>query len=409
MSWVAMKTWCFTFNIMLHRCTLFNIYYHLSTIGALPAGDDISKMMTERESLIALSLVEGLGAVTIRRLVDSFGSAAAAVEAPLGALEAVPRVGRETARRIKRAAPAAVREEMERTEAAGFTLVTMADPSYPEALKEIYDPPPVLYVSGELRPEDRFSIAVVGARRCSHYGRIAAEALAADLARAGLTVVSGLARGIDSAAHRGALRAGGRTIAVLGSGLDRIYPPENARLATEISASGAVVSEFPPGTGPARGNFPFRNRVISGISLGVLVVEAAERSGSLITARMALDQGRPVFAVPGRIDSPASRGTNNLIAQGAAIVRSADDVFEEFPYLLGPQRDAPRKTLPDLSENERIVLAALSEEERPIDEITDSSGFSPSIVAATLLSLELKRLVVQLPGKLFRIINRRPS
>jgi DNA processing protein len=234
------------------------------------------------------------------------------------------------------------------------------------------------------------------------------ERLAMQIAGVGLTVVSGLARGIDTAAHRGALKGGGRTIAVLGSGLARIYPSENARLADEIAESGAVVSEFPLRMGPQRTNFPLRNRIISGLSLGVLVIEAARKSGSLITAAQALDQGRVVFAAPGRIDSFASRGTHKLIKDGAKLVESVEDICEEFPYLFpaatGGREDGDRKELPRprLTAEEEAVFSHVSSRERSIEEIISACGMPASTVSAALLSLELKHLINQLPGNLFR-------
>jgi DNA processing protein len=237
---------------------------------------------------------------------------------------------------------------------------------------------------------------------------MSAEKLSAQITRRGMTVISGLARGIDTAAHRGALSAKGRTIAVLGSGLDKVYPPENRQIAAKIAESGALISEFPLGTGPNRQNFPMRNRIISGLSLGVIVVEAARKSGSLITAAQALDQGRVVFAVPGRIDSYSSNGAHALIKDGAKLVESVDDICEEFPYLFFDATAGDRKTgadrppMPELSGEEELVYNCVSREETPIDDITMSCGIPPSRVSAALLSLEIKRLIIQLPGKLFQ-------
>lgn len=365
--------------------------------------------MTELESLIALNMVEGLGPITIKRLVEFFGSAERALGAGAGELCRIEGIGRERAARVSRAMREVdVSAELAAIEKGRFSVVTLDDPAYPAPLKQIYDPPPVLYVKGALKAEDRHAIAVVGARRCSHYGAMTAERLAAQIAGVGLTVVSGMARGIDTAAHRGALKGGGRTIAVLGSGLARIYPAENARLAGEIAASGAVISEFPLRMGPQKTNFPLRNRVISGLSLGVVVVEAARKSGSLITAAQALDQGRAVFAVPGRIDSFASRGTHHLIRDGARLVESVEDICEEFPYLFpaatarregGEREELPR---PRLTAAEETVFGRVSTQERSIDEIIAACGLPASTVSAALLSLELKHLVKPLPGNLFR-------
>ena len=365
--------------------------------------------MTELESLIALNMVEGLGPITIKRLVEFFGSAQRALGADTGELCRIDGIGKEKAARVSRAMREVdVSAEIAAIEKGRFTIVTFADPAYPASLKQIYDPPPLLYVKGALKGEDRHAIAVVGARRCSQYGTMASERLATQIAGVGLTVVSGMARGIDTAAHRGALKGGGRTIAVLGSGLSRIYPAENARLADEIAAAGAVISEFPLRMGPQRTNFPLRNRIISGLSLGVVVIEAARKSGSLITVAQALEQGRAVFAVPGRIDSFASRGTHQLIKDGAKLVESVEDICQEFPYLF-PAATARREVddweelpRPRLTAEEETVFSHVSSQERSIDEIIAACGMPASIVSAALLSLELKHLVNQLPGKMFR-------
>jgi DNA processing protein len=366
-------------------------------------------IMTELESLIALNMIEGLGPVTIRRLVEHFGSAEKALQATEAELRRVEGIGPEMAARVINGRKAVdVSAEIEKIGKERLTIIPFTEPAYPEPLKQIYDPPPLLYVKGELKPEDRHAIAVVGARRCSSYGVSCAERLAAQLVGVGLIVVSGLARGIDTAAHRGALKAKGRTIAVLGSGLNRIYPPENRELAGEIASAGAVISEFPMDTGPQRTNFPLRNRLVSGLSLGVVVVEAARKSGALITAAQALEQGRTVFAVPGRIDSFTSRGTHALIKDGAKLVESIEDICQEFPYLF-PAQEAPASEeggaelpRPKLTPEEEAVFGTLSSEERSIDEIIEACALSPASVSASLLSLEIKHLVIQLPGKMFR-------
>jgi len=365
--------------------------------------------MSELESLIALNMVEGLGPVTIRRLIVFFGSAEKALRADREQLRRIEGIGQEKAARVSQALREVnVSKEIAAIEKGRFTVITLSDPAYPEPLKQIYDPPPLLYVKGELKGEDRYAIAVVGARRCSHYGTMTSERLAAQIAGVGLTVVSGMARGIDTSAHRGALKARGRTIAVLGSGLSRIYPAENTRLAEEIAASGAVISEFPLSMGPHKTNFPLRNRLISGLSLGVVVVEAARKSGSLITAAQALEQGRVVFAVPGRVDSYTSRGTHQLIQDGAKLVESVEDICEEFPYLFpnatapGERSDREALPRPRLTPEEETVFSHVSSQERAIDEIIAACNMPASAVSAALLSLELKHLVNQLPGKLFR-------
>jgi DNA processing protein len=284
--------------------------------------------------------------------------------------------------------------------------IALADERYPAWLRAIADPPAVLYCDGLIEPRDRQAVAIVGARQATPYGLQATETLARELSGAGFTIVSGLARGIDAAAHRAALDAGGRTIAVLGCGLDVTYPPEHARLREEISGCGAVLTEFPAGTPPKPSHFPQRNRIISGLALGVVVVEAAEDSGSLITARRALEQGREVFAVPGSIEASLSRGPHGLIKQGAKLVETVDDIIEE----LLPQIDtvgAPKRRsalpkseyLPNLSPDERLLLDRMSRDPLHLDDLTERSGLTPAGVAGILLGLELKDVVRQLPGQ----------
>jgi DNA processing protein len=300
--------------------------------------------------------------------------------------------------------------EMARLQGTDVHVTTLGEADYPEALRWIPEPPPVLYIWGTLQHEDSLAVAVVGSRKPSPYGQLAAQRLSADLAQYGFTVVSGLARGVDSLAHQGALQAGGRTIAVLGSGINVVYPPEHRRLYEAIRVQGAVVSEFPFDTKPDRWNFPRRNRIISGLTLGTLVIEASDQSGSLHTARHALEQGREVFAVPGRIDAPSSRGTNNLIKRGAKLVEGLDDILEEFPEavrLAVRQRGtAPRPLdtpqMPtDLTPDEARVLGSVPPEETHIEAIIHASQLPAQAVASILLTLELRGLVRQFPGKLF--------
>ena len=285
-------------------------------------------------------------------------------------------------------------------------LIAIADDGYPAWLRTISSPPDVLYCDGQIEPRDRRAVAIVGSRRATPYGLRVTETLARELSGAGFTIVSGLARGIDAAAHRAALEAGGRTIAVLGCGLDITYPPEHGRLREEIAASGAVLTEFPAGTPPKPSHFPQRNRIISGLSLGVVVVEAAEDSGSLITARFALEQGREVFAVPGSLEAPLSRGPHGLIKQGAKLVETADDIIEElFPQLdkatVPTQQPMPFKAMepPDLSPEEHRVWEQMSRDPLHLDDLTERSGLTPAGVAGILLGLELKAVVRQLPGQ----------
>lgn len=282
----------------------------------------------------------------------------------------------------------------------------LTDEGYPTNLKYIYDPPPALYIKGNIIPQDNIAIAIVGSRQASYYGLKNAQELAFELAAKGITIISGLARGVDSAAHRGALKAGGRTIAVLGSGLNMIYPVENKGLAEEISQNGAVISEFSQDTPPHRQNFPRRNRIISGLSLGVLVVEAAKRSGALITVGFALEQGREVFALPGKIDSFTSQGTHDLIKQGAKLVESTEDIIEELEPLRSCQINQTRsesktKIEPNLPEEEKQVYSCLSCEPLHIDELAQKVNLSYGRLLTCLLKLEYKKLVKELPGKAF--------
>src|SRR5437870_11481985 len=292
------------------------------------------------------------------------------------------------------------------SKAQDHITIPLGDERYPELRRAIDDPPAVLYCDGPVEPGDRQAVAIVGSRQATPYGLRITETLAGELSALGFTILSGFARGIDAAAHRAALAAGGRTIAVLGCGLDVDYPPGHASLHAEIAGSGAVLTEFAPGTPPRATNFPRRNRIISGLALGVVVVEAADDSGSLITARLALEQGREVFAVPGPIDVPTSQGPHGLLKQGATLVETVDDIVEE----LLPQLDRPLQTLKtepiaalpehvELSPSERTVLEVMSREPLHLDDLTERSRLTTPAVAAILLGLELKALVKQLPGQ----------
>jgi DNA processing protein len=289
----------------------------------------------------------------------------------------------------------------------GIDLIPRGAPGYPPPLEEIPDPPPLLYAKGTLEPRDQLAIALVGSRRCTTYGMRIAERLATSLARTGFTIVSGLARGIDAAAHRGALKAGGRTIAVLANGLAQVYPPEHDELAAEVAASGALLSELPMRQDPLAGLFPQRNRIISGLCLGVVVVEAAPKSGSLSTARHAMEQNREVFAVPGPVDSLASRGCHRLLRDGAKLVETVEDILEELGPLMREVRTAPDETPVRhpaelaLSDLERSLLGRLDDRPTGVDELIARTGLVASQVMATLSVLELKRLVRRLPGHRF--------
>jgi DNA processing protein len=374
-------------------------------------------MRADLADWIALNMIRGIGPRTANQLLDRFGSPAQVFAASRGALEASG-VKPETVRELhdseilERAGA-----EIERLEQLGATVITLEDEDYPPLLREIYDPPIALYVRGDLkRACERPCLAVVGSRRCSTYGINAAASLARDLAAQGLTIVSGMARGIDAAAHRGALEAAGLTVAVVGTGLETTYPKEHKKLEGEIAASGAVISEFPLGTPPLPQNFPYRNRVLSGLCFGVLIVEAAEHSGSLITARLAYEQGREVFAVPGNITSQTSFGPNYLIKDGAKLVQHWRDVIEELPRnlkekILGIERtatsDAQSNVQPifeavELSQSERQVLELLSPEvPAHIDQLLITSSLNSSELMNALLGLEMKDRIKQLPGKSF--------
>ncbi|MFC2025388.1 DNA-processing protein DprA [Chloroflexota bacterium] len=284
--------------------------------------------------------------------------------------------------------------EMEKLDRYGVKVFTCHDPDYPSRLKEIYDYPPLLYIRGSILPEDEWCLAVVGTRRATVYGRQVTEEIVTDLARSKITIVSGLAKGIDSIAHHSALEAGGRSIATFACGLDIVYPAENANLAHRIMQQGALISEYPLGTRPKAENFPRRNRIMSGISLGVLVVEADETSGAMITARLALEQNREVFAIPGSILSPASRGTNHLIQEGAKLVGDYKDILEELNLMVVAQQLEMREIIPP-SDTESLLLKQLSAEPTHIDEVCRSSGLSISTVSSTLAMMELKGLVKQ--------------
>lgn len=294
-------------------------------------------------------------------------------------------------------------------ERKGFTVISLASPRYPSLLKEIVDPPPALYVWGGFRPADAISLAVVGCRRASPYGIDVCERLSGALARRGATIVSGLARGIDGIAHQAALSQGGRTVAVLGSGLDRIYPREHRRLAERVAERAAVISEFPLTSPPLPAHFPRRNRIISGLALGVIVVEAAERSGSLISARNAVDQNREVFAVPGPIDSPTSRGVNRLIQEGAKLVSEPADVIEELrPDIrkkLSSETEEHAATslrqAPLGGDDELVLEAVLKARTADVDKIVDEIRLSPERIMAALVSLEIKGKIRSFPGGIY--------
>jgi len=354
--------------------------------------------------MLGLSLISGVGPRTRMALVERFGSPAAVLAAAPSELRAVKGIGPKMLEKIHQAdREVDARAVIDFCRRHDIDILTEADADYPRALREIHDPPGVLFVRGGIKPHDALAVGIVGTRHGTQYGLRQAERLAGSLARAGLTIISGLARGIDAAAHRGALAAGGRTIAVLASGVVNIYPSEHAQLADEIIAQGALISEAPPHAEPLSGTFPQRNRLISGMSLGVIVVEAADRSGALITARHAMEQGRDVFAVPGNVDNRMSRGCHRLIRDGAKLVESADDVLEELGPLVeaatrddGQEIHHPAELL--LNEVEQQVLSAIEGEATPIDQIVAQSGLPVPQVLATISVLEMRRLIRRLSG-----------
>jgi DNA processing protein len=357
---------------------------------------------------LALNYLPDIGPVAARRLVSAFGSPERVFQMPADELKKAGGVGEKRSQGI-----AAfnqwdlVRKEIDLADKKGVKLVTLHDAGYPEGLRNIHDAPVVLYVKGDLRAADKYAVAMVGSRTSTNYGIQTAERMSHKLASSGLTVVSGMARGIDTAAHKGALKAGGRTLAVLGSGIDVPYPSSNRGLMRAIESSGAVISEFPLGTPPNKENFPRRNRIISALSFGVVVVEAARDSGSLITAAYALDQGREVFAVPGNITSGNSRGTNDLIKKGAKLVESAEEVIEELrPQLKGVLREdaaVPGKSLPEMTDDEKALYQYLDSEPKHIDTITREKSMTTGKALSLLLNLELKGVIRQTEGKRFSL------
>ncbi len=360
----------------------------------------------EEQYWVALNMVVGVGRTLFYRLINQFKSAEAVFKASSRDLLQVEGIGKKTAEQIREFDPVA---RMEREQILlnriNAGVLTLSSKGYPRLLKDIYDPPPVIYYQGELPDSFPISIAVVGTRLASSYGKIVAQRLCSQLAALGITLVSGMARGIDTLAHRTALDNGGTTIAVFGCGLDYTYPPENNKLRNEIIQNGCVLTEFPVSTRPDRNNFPARNRVISGMSLGTLVIEAGQKSGALITADFALEQGREVFAVPGNITSEKCRGTNNLIRCGAKMVTDLDSILEELPdhvlnTLAGKKANSGISNH-SLNDREQKIVSLLNDTELQIDELILKSGLSPAEVSATLVELELKNLVRQTENKKF--------
>lgn len=380
--------------------------------------------MTSFEALVALNKVEGLGSIRLKALLDYFDKPENILNAPQEKLIAISGIGSKIATSIRSLKKEDIDRELNLAKSYELKILTLDDADYPQNLRQIYDPPIVLYVKGKLAKEDKFSLAIVGSRRASFYGLSCAEKFAGELSGCGFSIVSGMASGIDTCAHRGALSQNNRTIAVMGSGFRHIYPSENKELAEEISKRGAVISEFPVETLPLKQNFPRRNRVISGLSLGVLIVEAARNSGALITADFALEQGREVFALPGKIDSGTSFGTNGLIKQGAKLVCCVDDILEEFNLSMleakhrhigmmlqkdntsgiikEPEELSAEKALrPELINKESFLYDLISCQPVSLDEIVERTELSVPEVTGILFNLQMKKFIRQLPGKYF--------
>ncbi|MDO8283006.1 MAG: DNA-processing protein DprA [Thermodesulfovibrionia bacterium] len=363
--------------------------------------------MSDLKNYLALALLPDIGMVLGRRLMSVFGSPEKIFCASHNDLKKVENIGENRAKSITEFNWERVDQEIKKAEENNITLLCIEDDAYPASIKLFHDAPFVLYVKGEIKEEDKYAVGVVGSRNATSYGRLVAEKMSFSLAKFGLTIVSGMAMGVDSAAHNGALKASGRTIAVMGSGLDVPYPHSNKKLMDSIASSGAVVSEFPFGTPPLRENFPRRNRIISALSLGLLVVEAAVDSGSLITVRYALEQGRDVFAVPGNITSGNSRGTNALIKNGARLVEDAEDIISELrpqiKGILSEDRILTQKVLPQLSEVEKMLFGCLTTEPKQVDLIIRESRIATPKALSVLLNLELKGIAKQMEGNMYSL------
>jgi DNA processing protein len=369
--------------------------------------------MNSREALIALNMVQHVGPVRLRQLLGQFGDPVSILKAPRSALLRVQGISDTTADAIATwESTVDLPAELKRIQDFGCNVVTQEDENYPELLRQIYDPPILLYVKGTLTPRDKNSVAIVGSRMTTAYGTNVARKFGYQLAYMGLTVVSGGARGIDTAAHQGALAGKGRTIGVLGTGINQVFPPENAQLFEKIAANGALITQFPFNRPADKQTFPIRNRIVAGMTLGTVIVEANLTSGALITANFAVEYGRQVFAVPGPIDSPRSKGCHDLIKKGAKLCESAEDIVTEFEYLF-PTSNKPPSTgesgqLPGLTltDNEKLLYDALGHEELFTDDLIAKTGLPPSTVSVALLTLEMKKLVRQAPGKIFSRIYR---
>jgi DNA processing protein len=353
--------------------------------------------MDEKKYWVGFNLIKGIGAVRMQALIRHFDGLEAAWRAAPVDLAAAGLSLKLIERIVQARNQVDLDKVWARIEAQGIKILTWEDEAYPQRLKEIEQPPPVLYVRGDYLPDDLFAVAIVGTRRVTPYGRQITEELAAHLAGNGITVVSGLARGVDAIAHQTALKAGGRTIGVLGSGVDKIYPPEHRQLAERMEVNGAVVSDYAPGTPPDASNFPPRNRIISGLSLAVVVIEAGETSGALITAEFAAEQGREVFAIPGSILAPQSKGTNKLIQRGAQPLLSINDLMQALDLTRMGEHKAARKVIP-ADETEARVMNVLGPQPLHVDEIRNQTDLPIEKVSATLALMELKGMVRQVGG-----------
>jgi DNA processing protein len=353
--------------------------------------------VASRKYWVGFNIVPSIGPAKVRALIDHFGDLESAWDAREGALKEAGLDRRAISSLVRTRAALDLDAKLAEIERHGLTFLTWEDAEYPALLHEIYAPPPVIYVRGKLSPEDEWAVAMVGTRRATAYGKRVARMLSQDLARNGVTIVSGLARGIDAEAHRAALDAGGRTLAVMACGLDRIYPPEHRKLAHTIAENGALISDYPIGTRPEGRNFPPRNRIISGLSLGVVVIEAGNRSGALITVEFAIEQGREVFAVPGNIVSRTSVGCNRIIQDGAKMVLHVRDVLEELNLTMIEQHAEVRAVLP-ADGTEAQLLQLISDDPRHVDEICRHSQLPVHKVSSTLAMMELKGMVRQVSG-----------
>lgn len=353
----------------------------------------------EIRDLLALHLVPGLGPRLTNALLQRFGSAAAALQATAAQLQEVPHIGAKLSQSLSAAMRRIDLEaELELMTRAGIRLLVRGAADFPPSLAEIPDPPHLLYLRGTLLAQDSRAVALVGSRQATSYGRRIAERLAADLVHAGFTIVSGLARGIDGIAHRAALKAGGRTLAVLAGGLSKIYPPEHADLAGEVEMAGALLTEAAMRMEPMAAMFPARNRLISGLARGVVVIEAAAKSGALITARHAAEQGRPVFAVPGPLDSPSSAGAHHLVRQGAILIRGIEDILEELDGVKAPVRPADSQPKLEMDDTQRRIWEFLQEQPRHIDEMVQQLNLPLAQLSGALLTLEMQKAIQRLPG-----------